>query len=365
MFLSDFDIFLYFHVLLHVNRISNLLCHTFLQMENNYRDNSSIVDQKQNDIFIHLLPVIICMSVIGAVGIFGNILTFIFYAFKCKHSTQNVQIACLAFVDFIVCLMIAHVMYLFYMNVNYTNRYLCKLSYFVVWWAIACSCLMICLIAIDRHRKVCKPFSKQITKSLNAFIIVGIAIFSLLMSIRNLVYFDSVEISIPIPNSNEYVTGYVCTTMPQSEYKLAVKVFYGIDISIVTIILATVAVTYTCVLCKIARLKNILSHDKNNENIDNVGHRNLKQTLTYQMFTVSLVFVLCFAPYFAIRITLLHGLSSLEKVELASGKQFALRIVYLHSAFNPIIYCCFNLRLRQYIKQLFLRMWYCGQKSNI
>jgi hypothetical protein len=141
--------------------------------------------------------------------------------------------------------------------------------------------------------------------------------------------------------------------------------FYIIDISIVTIILATVAVTYTCVLCKIARLKNILSNDKNNENTDSVGHRNLKQTFTYKMSTVSLVFVLCFAPYFAIRITLLYCLSSLEKLELCSGKQFALRIVFLYSAFKPIIYCFFNLRFRKYSKHIFLRIWYFGQKSNI
>ena len=71
------------------------------------------------------------------------------------------------------------------------------------------------------------------------------------------------------------------------------------------------------------------------------------------MFTVCLVFVLCFAPYFAIRISLLHALTSLEKLELSAEKQLALRIVYLHTTFNPIIYCLYNAQVRKSLKQLF------------
>ncbi|XP_045215284.2 cholecystokinin receptor type A-like [Mercenaria mercenaria] len=75
--------------------------------------------------------------------------------------------------------------------------------------------------------------------------------------------------------------------------------------------------------------------------------------LTLMMFAVSMIFILCLTPYFVIRIFIRIVLVTGNEYDFSAGIQFALKLPYLNSAFNPVIYCIFNPKFRRYIKVWF------------
>ncbi|XP_052760918.1 D(2) dopamine receptor A-like [Mya arenaria] len=81
-----------------------------------------------------------------------------------------------------------------------------------------------------------------------------------------------------------------------------------------------------------------------------------ERRLTYMMLAVSAVFIVCFLPFFAVRIVARIVLETGEEYELGLMKQIALRLPYLNSVFNPIVYCVFNQEFREYVWSLFRRI---------
>ncbi|XP_053380222.1 alpha-2A adrenergic receptor-like [Mercenaria mercenaria] len=84
--------------------------------------------------------------------------------------------------------------------------------------------------------------------------------------------------------------------------------------------------------------------------------------LTLMMITVSMIFILCLTPYFVIRIFIRIVLVTGNEYDFSAGIQFALKLPYLNSAFNPVIYCIFNPKFRRYIKMWFGKFSF-GKKS--
>ncbi|XP_045191177.2 cholecystokinin receptor type A-like [Mercenaria mercenaria] len=440
-------------------------------MERISYENDTLLDQSQREVFLHLLPVIVCMAVVGIVGILGNILTIIFYAFKQKRSPSTIQIACLAAVDLMVCIMIIPNIIEMVVNVKFNQSFMCKFTHFLGLWTIASSCLILWIIALDRHRKICKPFAKQTTVRSTEYAITGIVVFSFFLSVRNFANFDSIKIDVPVTGTNRTISGQYCTTRDDSGYKISVSIFHSIDFVLLLMVWVTVIVTYTRVIYTLFRLRRTRkreipsvhieqsSHVKLNrrdETKDNVelhelksqsdtqdsdtselkypadtlssstefstgdmttlhsyshspavstatgknhshvvpsvsggtfSHHSLRRTvcklntrkrkrrhkiaarsasernLTYMMLTVSVLFILCFFPYFVIKIIMRLVLKSGEEFELAVGTQFALRLVYFNSVFNPVIYCFFNPQFRRYIKYTLLKCFQCAQNK--
>ncbi|XP_045214271.2 chemerin-like receptor 1 [Mercenaria mercenaria] len=331
-------------------------------MRNISHINETLLAQTQREVSSRLLPVIVCMAVVGVVGILGNIFAFIFYTFKVKRTPCTVQIACLSAIDFLVCVMIIPNIVEMAVNVKYDVPFLCKLTHFLGLWTIGSSCFILWLIALDRHRKICKPFAKQMTVRSTVRAIVGLLVLVFFLSVRNFAIFDCIEIDVRISGSNETVRGRYCTTRADSGYKLSVSIFHGVDFLISLMIWITVIVTYTHVLCTLFRMRRTFSRDKT-ESGENTARNTTERNITYMMLTVSLLFVLCFFPYYAIKVVMRLALKSGEEFEMAVGAQFALRLVYFNSVFNPIVYCFFNPQFRQYLKELLFRCFRCGKKN--
>lgn len=416
-------------------------------MEGVVESNETLLNQSQREIFMHLLPVIVCMAVVGVVGIIGNTLTIIFYISKSKRSPSSIQIACLATVDLLVCCMIIPNIVEMVINVKYDLNVLCKFAHFFGLWTIASSCLILWIIAIDRDRKICKPFVKQMTVSTTKHAITGIVVFSFFLSVRNFANFDSNKVNVPIPNSNRTVSGRYCTTRDDPGYKISVTVFHSIDFLLLLMVWVTIIVCYIRIISTLLKINRKKKREVPSIHIDTsapvhgnraddseefdsyelhnfsdppssstefstsqtfqtsadlnqthsisaisggafTNHQNSlrrvvtknnarkrkrrrkvaarsasERNLTFMMFTVSFLFVLCFFPYFVIKIIMRLVLKSGDEFELSVGIQFALRLVYFNSVFNPIVYCFFNPQFRRYIKTIFIRCLHCVIKK--
>lgn len=146
--------------------------HTVTQEEkmDNFTENSTDVDeiiQNLNQrIFDHLLPVTILIGVEAVVGLVGNILILCVYSKFYKHCNFRYFVLFLAVYDLTSCLItLPGEMYLQSNWFNFKNDFICKVkSYFNVVTAWG-SAFTLFLLACDRYRKVCKPLSSQMKPS--------------------------------------------------------------------------------------------------------------------------------------------------------------------------------------------------------
>ncbi|XP_045201912.2 D(2) dopamine receptor A-like [Mercenaria mercenaria] len=431
-------------------------------MDNAAEDSVPLLLQKQNEIFLHLLPVIINMVILGVVGIIGNTLAIIFYIKRSKLTSTVALIIYLAVVDLMVCVLIIPSILEMSVNLTYFQSFLCKLSHFFARWTIAISCMIIWIISIDRYQKICNPLGKQITIVIVKRAMYVIAIFTFLFSVKNFFTFDNIQLNVSNTDNNETAVGRFCTVRKDEKYRLTVSVFYGIDTVLTLVVFLTLLFTYSNVIFTLIKLrqkrkqklKKIPCNEKSQNynlvkmkalqlpvgaeynifgstdsstldisgifqstldipgmtrnatevSLHNYPHcRDVEQTkypavdmktnngkindgavyfsklpwqienntqkkhckkfsklrvspersLTIMMLAVSLVYVLCFSPYFAVRIALRNTADNSDEFELSAGVQFVLRLVYVNSVFNPIIYCIFNPKFRRYIKRIF------------
>ncbi|XP_053404182.1 5-hydroxytryptamine receptor 1A-beta-like [Mercenaria mercenaria] len=215
-------------------------------MQDSNTKGDDIIYQTQHDIFMRLLPVIVCGAILGAVGIIGNIFAMIFYTTKSKGTTTVNLIISLSVVDFIVCLLVIPNLVEVILNVGNTQRFLCKATHFLSLWTVASSCILLWVISIDRHRRICKPFAKQIKIHAVKYIVASIVIFSFALAIRNLIIYDTVAIEISTSSINNKTTiGYYCTITDDPELKIIVSSFYALDFLLILIAWVTIIVTYS------------------------------------------------------------------------------------------------------------------------
>ncbi|KAH3748651.1 hypothetical protein DPMN_183098 [Dreissena polymorpha] len=82
--------------------------------------------------------------------------------------------------------------------------------------------------------------------------------------------------------------------------------------------------------------------------------KNSERNITVMMFAVSVGFVICFAPYFAV--ILIRQLTVTSSDEFNGTIQFFLRSPFWNCDINPIIYCFFNPQFRRYVKHVFTKL---------
>ncbi|KAL3864659.1 hypothetical protein ACJMK2_006323 [Sinanodonta woodiana] len=110
-----------------------------------------------------ILPVTIFFGAEACVGVLGN--SLIMYVFSFKYNVCNFKyfVLVLAFIDLTSCLTTipgeAYTQRFWY---TYPDPNLCKAKSFFNVFTVFASALCLFLIAVDRHRKICKPFGWQI-----------------------------------------------------------------------------------------------------------------------------------------------------------------------------------------------------------
>lgn len=154
-----------------------------------------------------LLPVIVYVLVLMVFGVIGNLIVLYIYKFRFRRSSSRAFILCLAMLDLVTCLfgIPFHVIdmrypYLFAWDIP------CKTLCFLMTSTIFSSTFILVLISIERYRKICLPFDKQIsdigTKSIcGCCIFMGFAISSPV-----LMFYGATPFETHVYN----VTGYEC-----------------------------------------------------------------------------------------------------------------------------------------------------------
>ncbi|KAH3713136.1 alpha-2Db adrenergic receptor-like [Dreissena polymorpha] len=110
------------------------------------------------------IPTIIFIAILMVVGVLGNILVVYVYTFKYSPSTYRSFILWLGWIDLIACtvgmpLLIVSMLYPY----MFPSEAACKSFRFLHVFFVVASAFIVIGIAIERHRRICYPFSAEIT----------------------------------------------------------------------------------------------------------------------------------------------------------------------------------------------------------
>ncbi|XP_052774009.1 neuropeptide Y receptor type 4-like [Mya arenaria] len=135
---------------------------------------SELLDQMNDEMKRAVTPVTIFIGIETFLGFFGNL--FVLYVFIKRYHDCNFRyfVLCLAFLDFISTLttMPGEIITQQFWY-KYPFPVVCKVKSFFNVFTVTGEALCLCIIAVERHRKVCAPFRWQI-RPRQALILCGV-----------------------------------------------------------------------------------------------------------------------------------------------------------------------------------------------
>ena len=133
----------------------------------NYSDNGTYFDTTSlhletfnDEIFTSYLPAVIYTAVLMMVGTPGNAIVIYIYRFKWRRCTSRVFIISLAILDFINCISTLPMeIYIMRYSVMLDIPLVCKMSRCLTYTMNSASAMILVGIAVDRFKRICKPFT--------------------------------------------------------------------------------------------------------------------------------------------------------------------------------------------------------------
>ena len=132
--------------------------------ERDWPANTTLTDVN-NEMVKRNLPGIVFVTVQMFLGLLGNSVVIVAYWWKFKRSNYRVYVLFLAFLDLMNCVLTMPfvILYLVYPK-NFPSDFICRAGHFVGFFGGCASPFVLVLIAVDRYRRICRPFKKQITE---------------------------------------------------------------------------------------------------------------------------------------------------------------------------------------------------------
>lgn len=195
---------------------------------------------------LRLIPTIVYLGIISVAGIFGNGLVCHIYRTRYRLSNSQCFILCLSAIDLFSCSVVIPFEITTVID-QYTFQYLwlCKFSRFFNTLSTLSSSFLLLFIAIDRYRKVCKPFCSQISAKVAKFLCVLAVLLSLLFSWPAVLVYG--KKTFPIPEYN--MTGTECST----DDSMADTMYPFINVSVYGVLFLSGIISMSILYCLIGR----------------------------------------------------------------------------------------------------------------
>ena len=150
---------------------------------------------------------IVFLGVLIPIGIISNLHVLLIYYFKKPNNSTRIFVCFLAANDLVACAFCFPFNIVSYMNpLTYYDDPSCRIFFFLGGCVLIGSALTLLAIAIERYRKICKPFLTQVSLTRAKLMCAIVLALAVLGSIPLLVLYGSTEISTTYPN----ITGYEC-----------------------------------------------------------------------------------------------------------------------------------------------------------
>ena len=194
-----------------------------------YREHSNDVlalEQWNKELALILLPDTICLAVYLLIGILGNSTVLYVYVRRIRCESRFF-IPVLSAIDLVaVILSCPFSMSINLLPVRFDSDVACKIMWFFGMVAVFISVFTLLIIAVDRYRKICKPFGKQMTREWKRLSLVICLIVDIILSMQCFFFYGSA----PVKKHNSQLIGLRCTsvTSQQSIAAYIVKSVYAL-----------------------------------------------------------------------------------------------------------------------------------------
>lgn len=144
-------------------------------------------DYITSNITDYILGTTIILGFVGFLGFVGNLLVIIIYGIQCKRTTNRVFVVGLALVDILVCsITLPSEVVELNKHIVYKFEVVCKVSYFLTYWFVISSALMLIPLSLDRYNRTCQLFKAQWNPKGAAIRVCIVYSVSILFSLPNL-----------------------------------------------------------------------------------------------------------------------------------------------------------------------------------
>ncbi|XP_071097376.1 bombesin receptor subtype-3-like [Haliotis cracherodii] len=203
-----------------------------------------------NKYALQALPAILFLAILMLVGFVGNSLVFYVYLVKFKQSSTRCFIVALTTFDLIMCMIcipteIADIRY----NYTFGLYKLCKILRFLGTFSAIASGFTLVAIAVDRFKKICRPFKKQMTPLIAKVTITVCSLMSVVVSLPGAIIYGSRVVATDDININ----GSDCSTSDdyiRTPYPL---LFNGVQFFIFISSTLSLSVLYGLIWRRVAR----------------------------------------------------------------------------------------------------------------
>ncbi|XP_041376234.1 probable G-protein coupled receptor 83 [Gigantopelta aegis] len=332
-------------------------------MESNFTDLTLKLEQLNDKATFTLLPAVVFLIVVGLVSFYGNILVCYIFIFQMKRGTQNFLVSTLGVLSLISTLVgIPASIY------SGTHRYTfysligCRWGHFLNLLFLMATMFVLLIIALDRYLKICRPFKCQL-KLRQTRIAVAVALcLATAFSLPRYFMYEIKSVKMMEPG----VMGTYCLHI---EDLTIVALYHAGKIVIFLSLIIAMTFLYARIAWTSRNRKNIInSFDDINRSAacklqeqkelrPSNSLRLLADRATVIGLIVTVVFVVSFLPYIAIRIVItvdVHFPVSLTGTSLVVYDLFDCTY-FINTAANPIIYGVLNTHFRQEVLKLMSR----------
>ncbi|XP_021344393.1 alpha-2B adrenergic receptor-like [Mizuhopecten yessoensis] len=211
--------------------------------------------QEINDSYVSiLLPVIIVIGVLMVLGLCGNPLVIYFYGCRMKTTASYMFIVTLAIFDLLSCVISLPMEISDLINFyTFDSAATCRALRFVNYFSSIGSGTTLIAIAVDRFRKICKPFDAQITDKMARWIIVAVIGFALFCSWPSIFLNTVIQKNLTEDTS---VVARDCTLNPADDYKLFVTIYNSFLFLCFIIVFIVLTALYTLVGRQLYKLRS-------------------------------------------------------------------------------------------------------------
>ncbi|KAH3819042.1 thyrotropin-releasing hormone receptor-like [Dreissena polymorpha] len=332
--------------------------HNTTGSSNETLEDGVILERIHRDLVADFIPLMVWLGVASVIGIVGNIVTIIFHGWKSRPSSTMVFITWLAAADLLVCLLMIEQILDLHLNVYFTSPVHCKAKYFFIYVGVYWSCMSLTLISVDRFKKVCRPISKQFSEKSSRYASMIVVLISIIVSLRIVFALDISEVEvITTDGSGQTAVGHDCYFTNDIDLKTFVSVCHAIDFLFLLFCLTTMLICYGRLFVHIKKhTEQMADWNGGAAIVSSTSHKadsaleNADRRITIMMALITVWFIICYIPYVAINLYFKFNSSSIHRDVLNMGIQFALRLPYLNSVINPIVFICLNPKYRYFVK---------------
>lgn len=203
-----------------------------------------VLDERE---FQMLIPSFIMILLVIFIGVPGNLITVYVYKKRMRRTASRVFILALAICDLINCIITMPAEISIIVDfLTYDHPVICCIGRALTYILNGISALLLCGIAVDRFRKICRPLKPVFTPKKTKAICMAAAALGFAFYIPAFILYGTQTVEIDYPNGDVsfHVTGYTCQIKDQYKGSKIQTYILGIWFLATLIIMVALIVIY-------------------------------------------------------------------------------------------------------------------------